>query len=63
MESTEIALCLFISSPIKSLKRSDTGLELLGGIAGEVKMGNRQANSDTASATCWVLLGQVKMFS
>ena len=63
MENTEIVFCLFISSPIKSLERSDTGLELLGGIAGEVEMGDRQANSDTASAVCWVPLGQVRMFS
>ena len=63
VENTEIAFCLFISSPIKSLERSDTGLELLDGTAEEVKMGDRQANNDTASAMCRVQLEQVKMFS
>lgn len=63
MENTEIVFCLFISSPIKSLKRSDTGLELPDGTAEGVKMGDRQANDDIASAMCRVLLEQVKMFS
>lgn len=63
VENTEIAFCRFISSPIKSLERPDTGLGLLGGVAGEVKMGDRQASNDTAPAACQGPLGQVKVLS